>query len=1157
MVRLFLSIYEAFLAHRKLVTAFLLVLIAGAVAMALRMGYEEDIARFLPKNEQNERYTDVYQNLAGQGRIVVVFNGEDTDSIENAMDCFEEHFSSIDSTQTIKDLQVRLDETQMLDMMSFVYQHAALFMTEDDWSHVDSLLQTQDYVARQLEENKQMLLLPTAGAMVETMRYDPLHLFTPILQRLQSFKMSDEFVVLNGCVFTKDEKTALAFMTSPYGVSESMHNNRLKDMIDEAILQTNADVPSVGISAVGTSLIAVGNANQIRQDSFLAVGIAVVLILLLLILHYRRMADLWWIGASIAFGWLFAIAGMSVFADTVSVIVLGIGSVIIGIAVNYPLHYLDHLKETRNEKQTLRDMVPPLLIGNITTVSAFFCLVWLDATAMRDLGLFGSLMLIGTILFVLVFMPLYVKASKAVGEKHLDLNLDILKLNTRRQRRWFILMVTVLTVVLGWYSFDTSFDSDIKHINYMSEEQQKGLDVLSKASDDASVFAVSEGSDLELALQRNETIVLPKLRELQQEGTVSRVSGVGAFLPSMQAQQSLADHWNAYWSEHRDKLLVDLRRESARQGFAFDAFEPFVQQITVPVEPLSVEHFGLIKSFLSDSYIQKGDDGLVRVVNYLQTTDEERVKNVIGQDLKSPTFVFSTKDISSQLVEILSDSFNYIGFVCGFVVFFFLWISFGRLELSLLSFLPLAVSWLWILGAMQVLGVQFNIVNIILATFIFGQGDDYTIFITEGLITEYATGRKRLESYKRSVALSAVIMFIGIGSLILAKHPALRSLAEVTVIGMFTVVLMAFYLPPLVFRWITRTSNGQLRQVPLTLKRIGNSLFAILFFVFVIYLFMLPFTWIYFHIGKATEKRKLRYHAVLRRMADFVIHHVPGVKFHLENRYHETFEQPAVVVCNHQSHLDLMCLMMLTPKIIFLTNDWVWHNPFYGAVIHRAEFYPVSDGIENHVEKLRDLYLRGYSIAVFPEGTRSEDCTIMRFHQGAFYLAEQLGADILPIFLHGVGHVLPKRDFMLREGSIHVEVEKRISLDNPHFAGTLLERTKLFRHYFVEHYQDMQKRIETPSYFVPYIRYQYMYKGMDVEKRSRQLLAKAMNEYANEDYSSQTAIELKDEGQGEKALLVALTHPYSEVRAELSDEEGYLIASNLAGKPKNLHLKQV
>ena len=245
------------------------------------------------------------------------------------------------------------------------------------------------------------------------------------------------------------------------------------------------------------------------------------------------------------------------------------------------------------------------------------------------------------------------------------------------------------------------------------------------------------------------------------------------------------------------------------------------------------------------------------------------------------------------------------------------------------------------------------------------------------------------------------------------------------------------------------------------LRRLAYSLFALLFFLGSMYLFVLPFTWLYFRIGKVTEQRRLRYHRMLQWMSDFVIHRVPGVKFRLDNSVGEDFSRPSVVVSNHQSHLDLMCLMMLTPRIVFLTNDWVWNNPFYGLVIHQAEFYPVSDGIESHLGQLRDLYERGYSIGVFPEGTRSEDCSILRFHKGAFYLAEQLGADILPVFLHGVGRVLPKRDFMLHEGTIRVEVGRRIPLDDERYSSNLLERTHQMRRLYQEHYKEMCYQFDT------------------------------------------------------------------------------------------------
>ena len=67
----------------------------------------------------------------------------------------------------------------------------------------------------------------------------------------------------------------------------------------------------------------------------------------------------------------------------------------------------------------------------------------------------------------------------------------------------------------------------------------------------------------------------------------------------------------------------------------------------------------------------------------------------------------------------------------------------------------------------------------------------------------------------------------------------------------------------------------------------------------------------------------------------------------------------------------------------------------------------------------------GYSVMIFPEGTRSADCRIQRFHRGAFYLAEEMGLDILPVYIKGFGKVLPKTSWHLHPGHMSVEVMQR------------------------------------------------------------------------------------------------------------------------------------
>lgn len=1155
MIKLFLSIYSYFVKHRPLLIIIFIVGLIAALFLAANLHYEENIAEFLPQNKQIDKYESVYNNLGSQNKIVVIFSKDsntDLNRMTGAMDAFGLLWHKVDKQHVVKDMQVSIDDSQIIGVSDFIADNYPYFMTDADYARIDSLLKDDNYISGQLDLDKHLLMLPTAGILTRNMATDPLHFFTPIFSRLQTLKVSDNYQVNGGYILNKTDNKGFVFFSSPYGISESKMNQTLADKLDDVISRLKVSYPEIHVSAVGAPLIAVTNASQIKKDSILSITLAVVLIFVVLIYSFRRISDLLWIGASLLFGWMFALGGIAIFRDRISIIVIGISSVIIGIAVNYPLHFLDHLKHESDRKTALREMVPPLLIGNITTVGAFLCLIFLDADAMRDLGLFGSLVLIGTILFVLIFLPVLVSQRKPTTN-HFELNVNKLPLTNKVSKKWIFAIFSILTIIFAYFSFNTSFDSDMQHINYMTDAQRADIKTLQSSMADpdsvTTMYAVAEGNNINEALKNNELMINKMHSDLS--GVKYKVSGINNFLPSASLQRQRIDKWNSFWKSHSDVIRV-FDAECAKKGFSNTAFYKYKANLNKHYLVHDASFFNPLTLVVGSNFVQQSDS-TTRIINYVKVPkhNARKLRTIMNT---GHSFVFDTSDISSQLVTILSNNFNYIGFVCGFIVFFFLWISFGRLELSLLSFLPLAVGWLWILGIMDLSSLQFNIVNIILATFIFGQGDDYTIFITEGLMYEYAYGKKMLASYKNSVALSAVIMFIGMGTLILSRHPAMRSLAEVSVVGMITVVGMAYYLPPMVFRWLTM-ANGQKRDVPITIKRLTYSLFSLLSFILGIFLFMLPYTFLYFLIGKKSDKKVFRYHRFLQVVSKFVIYRVPGVDFSYTNSVEEHFDKPAVIISNHQSHLDLMCIMMLTPKLVILTKDWVWKNPFYGKIIQHAEFYPVSDGMEQNEERLRSLVSRGYSVVIFPEGTRSADCKIQRFHQGAFYLAQKLQLDIIPIYLHGVGHVLPKKDFMLRQGSIHMEIGQRIrpipQTDSP---SDILRITRDVHRMYVNNYNGICERIENYQYFLPYVRYKYMYKGHDVERTCKAVLSRI----------SRTGIidyQVLDNGdvvidncyQGETALLYALTNKEKDVYAYIDDQDRFKLASHCSCIPSNLH----
>ncbi len=1186
MNKFFLNIYDYLSKHKAFSIALLLVVTALCVFSALRLEYKENIADFLPTDPEKERYTSVYNDLGNQGQITVIFTADTTqlagdeaiNAIMEAMDAFESHWQECDTAQIVSDLQCRVDGSQVFDAIDFIRKNQALFLTENDYQRMDSLLADPEHVANSMANIKRMLSMPTAGFVVDGIKADPLNLYSPALQRLNALNPTQNYRLEDEYLFNESGDKGFAFFSSPFSGSDTQGNAKIVDLIDKVTELTESEHPEVKISAVGAPTIAVTNARQIKHDSYLSIALALVLIFGILMFTMARKRNLLWLGIAILFGWIFALAVIALFKSSISIIVVGIGSVIVGIAVNYPLHYLDHIKQEPNKREALKDVIQPLVIGNITTVAAFACLVFVKAEAMRDLGLFGALTLVGTILFVMVFLPLFA----VVPKKTKKLFVDDGKAPSewwRKVKLYAFWPLVIITLILSYFGKEAAFDADLHNINYMTRQEQKDLALLSeslqKEGETDLIYVVSEAEDFQKAIKQNESLIT-HLQQSIPDTVEYSISGMDGLLPSVERQEKSLAMWHEFWQRHAD-LAEQVKVEAVKAGFTENAFAPFIEGITKDYQPLTESEMEPLLGLCGNYMLQH--DSVARVVNFVRVPmeDSEAVKERVRTALRqaqgpqqvgpstlrqaqgsgtsvSNGFAFSISDVGNNLVSALSSDFDYILYVCSIVVFFFLCLSFGRLELALLAFLPLTVGWAWILGIMNLVDIKFNIINIILATFIFGQGDDYTIFITEGLLYEYAYGKRMLKNYRNSVILSGILMFIGIGTLIFAKHPAMRSLAEVAIIGMATVVLMACYLPPIVFGWLTK-KKGQLRQVPLTLKRLIYTLLSLLVFVVFVFFIFTPFTLVYMILGPNTEKKRYRFHQLIAAFMRIALKLLPGVKCHLVNKYGENFEKAAVIIANHQSHLDLLCTIMLNPKVVLLTTDWVWKNPIYGLIIRYAEYYPVSDGYDKNVERLRNLVERGYSVVVFPEGTRSETGEILRFHKGAFQLAQSLQLDILPVFIHGANHVMPKKDVVLREGQLHVVIEQRMPYEE---LVTMETRalTSQFRAYYTQRFAELKNKLENTEYVLPFVRYKYIYKGPEVERTCRRNLEKIKAQALEIDAMEQKSFLIQNSGYGELAWTVALVHRDAQVYAVEADEDKFLLASHCSYIPENLHFLQ-
>ena len=809
-----LHLYDYLAHHRILLWGSLAVLCMALVGASLTLSFSEDISDFLPLNAENQRAMQSYQEFADAERIMVLFEDTTADlqRLLDAVDAYQARYEE----DSLPPLTAQVDMEQYMGGIDWIYRHAPYFLTDGDYARMDSLLREPDYIRKQLQADHEQLLLPMSSFVASRIQADPLNLFAPVVSRLRAFlPESEHFGSTDGYMVSADHRFAFAYLTTPYGASETRRNTQLVarlNRIGEEVMQTQEGVQ---IRLLGAPVIAVGNARQIKTDSMVAIGLAVVLILLLLLGTFRHPKEIAYILLTVAFGMLCGIATVAVVCRSVSLIVIGIGTIIIGIAVNYPLHVVVHRHYTPDTRTNLQEVLSPLIIGNITTVAAFLTLIPLRAVALRDLGIFAAAMLVGTILFSVIYLPHLLPKTVASTTAHKTIFPRLSRFSLH-ESRWAMGVLCALTVVLAFFSTSVSFDANLSHINYMTPEQRQDIayfaSLVGENATNHTAYIVYQGDDWSALAEESEArqgLYDSLLAQQRIEG----IHSVVAYMPSKEMQRQRLGRWKAF-REQWNGVGSGVVRESKAFGFAEQAFAPFLTTLQTDFAPQEVEFFLPTAALFFHGYYKAADSvrhtpwlladklnvPIAHEEEVLATLNATQGAGKTGNTKNAYTQAFTIERVNAQITSSLSENFNYIGVVCSAIVFLFLWLSFRNLWLAIVAFLPMAVSWIWIFGLMHLFGIQFNIINIILAAFVFGQGDDYTIFMVEGLDYERRTGKAILPQFRSEVLLSALILLIGIGVLVVSKHPAMYSLGAVTLIGMTSVVLMAFTLPALLFR---------------------------------------------------------------------------------------------------------------------------------------------------------------------------------------------------------------------------------------------------------------------------------------------------------------------------------------------------------------------
>jgi uncharacterized protein len=1088
MEAIFSGLYDYLSKHKILFWGLLLAICFPVFFFASRIRLEEDITKVLPGGDSKEYQQVLKQSGMMEKLVLRIYLDDSTEGDPDKLTAYASEFISQVRNEKkiqplIKEVRDRIPDEVMFNAYKLFYNNLPFFLEEQDYKIIDTML-VDTSIARSMQKNYHTLMSPMSMVAKDQIKSDPLHLTTLALQKLQSLQINKEFEVYDGYIVGKDHKSLLLIITPANPPNETTRNAKLIDAIDQIISNVSAgDFKGVHAEYFGATAVAVANAKQISKDILLTISLALFSICILLWWYFRKASLPLVLLVPIAFGVGFALAAIYLYKQTISSIALGGGAVIIGIAVDYSLHVFTHYKHTRSIKVMLRDLSTPMLVGNISTVGAFVSLLFVKSEILFDFGLFAGLSLFAAILFTLIFLPHFLSFYKIDPEAKENLWTerlgDKIASYTRMYYKFFILMIFIVSLVFFFISKEVRFENDLNALNFMPSNLKTAEEHLRSKGHESQrmVYLLFQGKDLNEALAGNEK-ALGKIKKLQEEKAVYKYFGVNAVMVSDSMQQVRNRRWQEYWTpEKKEALKTNLGKYAPQYGFKGDAFNDFLSLLDKKFKKLSAADIEEVKSFFLKDYISPGKDKAV-IMACIQIPVSQSTKVYETLASQENLYVLDKQYLIKKFISVLETDFNQILYSASLLVLAILLIFYGRIELAFIAFFPMLVSWIWILGFMNVFGLNFNIVNIVISTFIFGLGDDYSIFIMDGLLGEHKDGTKNLPSYKTSILLSALTTLFGMGVLIFAEHPALKSIALISVVGIACVLFISYTLIPLLFRFFisSRVKRG---QPPLTLYSFLKSISA--FSVFLIGCITLTLTgFIIFKVLRLKGGRtKLFYHYIIMYYSRLLTSLFGTSKF--VNTSGEDFSKPAIIVINHQSFLDIFRSLSFHPKVVLLTKDWVWNSVFMGPIVRMAGFLTSSKGVENNFEMAKETIKNGYSIVIFPEGSRSEDCEIRRFHKGAFFLAEQLQLDIIPALVHGSGYCMPKNDYFLMPFRLVTKILPRIKFDDSGYGDNYQERTKRISKYMREQYKIVRKEEETPEYLYPKLVQKYIYKGPDLE----------------------------------------------------------------------------
>jgi len=496
----------------------------------------------------------------------------------------------------------------------------------------------------------------------------------------------------------------------------------------EARLAEIAAEQEVRVLMAGTPVNAVKARNAVRDEMVIGGLIALLFIGGFLFMIYRSIRLVGLAALPIVTGILIGLAATILVFGSVHRITLAFGITLLGVAIDYPLHLFSHTHRDERLRQTAGRIMPPMLLGAVTTIAAFLVLGTGGFAGLAQLAIF-----IGAGLAAAVATALWVLPSLA-GNLRLFVGAEPSAGRSWTPPRWLSLALvgfTALAVILLGIRADTIWERDLSALSPVPAET-KFLDGALRAdlgAPDLRFLFLTSGDDAEAMLRASEALE-PKLTALKERGAIGGFDAIHRYIPSEATQKArqaaLPD---------TERLETDLAKAAKAAGLDVDLFSAFLEAIETsrtlpPITPkddpsifqgtplwpkivnLMTEHDGRWFGFIPLSAVQD--------LAALDAVADE-LDQVAFMDLKEVSATSITSFRNAALIRLLVGVMVIMALL--YAVRRDVMVT-ARILFSMISALAMTA------GVMLLLGEKFSLFHILASLVVIGVGLDYGLFFS-------------------------------------------------------------------------------------------------------------------------------------------------------------------------------------------------------------------------------------------------------------------------------------------------------------------------------------------------------------------------------------------------------------------------------------------